>query len=215
MSYQWRVLHPQYLFNSFNFDFGLSDCHNMIGILVKGKAPFVSNEKVQYRIFRYFNEADFNAEVQNIPFHIFYVFDDPDDEYWANEYLFKEVIDEHVPMKERRSKTNKPPFMNCELRRAVYAKRMFRNKYLKSRSPSNWENYRKQRNLVTKLKKQSLRVYFFEHYHGRPKSKAFWPTIKPFLSKKGSKDDPTILLNEGGQIISDQMEVCTVFNDFL
>ena len=147
-------------------------------------------------------------------FHISYVFDDPDDVYWAHEYLFKEVIDEHVPMKERRSKTNKPPFMNCELRRAVYAKRMLRNKYRKCRSPGNWENYRKQRNLVTKLKRQSLRVYFFERCHGGPKSKDFWPTIKPFLSKKGSKDDPTILLNEGGQIISDQKEVCSVFNDF-
>ena len=152
---------PQYLFNSFNFDCGLSDCHNMIGILVKGKAPFVPNEKVQYRSFKDFNEADFNADVQNIPFHISYVFDDPDDVYWAHEYLLKEVIDEHVPMKERRSKTNKPPFMNCELRRAVYAKRMLRNKYRKCRSPENWENYRKQRNLVTKLKRQSLRVYFF------------------------------------------------------
>ena len=205
---------PQYLFNSFNFDCGLSDCHNMIGILVKGKAPFVPNEKVQYRSFKNFDEKDFNADVQNIPFHISYVFDDPDDVYWAHEYLFKEVVDQHAPMKERRSKTNKPPFMNCELRRAVYVKRMLRNKYMKCRSPSNWENYRKQRNLVTKLKRQSLRGYFFERCHGGPKSKDFWPTIKPFLSKKGSKDDPTILLNENGKIISDQKEVCDVFNDF-
>ena len=62
---------PQCLFNSFNFDCGLSDCHNMIGILVKGKAPFVPNEKVQYRSFKDFNEADFNADVQNIPFSYF------------------------------------------------------------------------------------------------------------------------------------------------
>jgi hypothetical protein len=32
---------PQYLFNSLNFDCGISDCHNMIGTLVKGKAPYV------------------------------------------------------------------------------------------------------------------------------------------------------------------------------
>ena len=31
---------------------------------------------------------------------------------------------------------------------------------------------------------------------------------------KGSKDDPTILLNENGKIISDQKDVCNVFNDF-
>ena len=57
-------------------------------------------------------------------------------------------------------------------------------------------------------------VYFFEPCHGGPKSKDFWPTIKPFLSKKGSKDDPTIILNEDGKIFSDQKDVCHIFNDF-
>ena len=143
-----------------------------------------------------------------------YVFDDPDDVYWAHEYLLKEIIDEHVPVKERRCRPNKPPFMNSDLRKAIYTKRMLRNKYIKCRSPRNWDNYRKQRNLVTKLKRQSLRCYFFERCHGGPKSKDFWPTIKPFLSKNGSKDDPTILLNEDGKIISDQKDVCNVFNEF-
>ena len=45
-------------------------------------------------------------------------------------------------------------------------------------------------------------------------SKDFWPTIKPFLSKKGSKDDPTIILNEEEKIISDQKDVCHIFNNF-
>ena len=156
----------------------------------------------------------FNADVERIPFHMSYVFDDPDDVYWAHEYLLKEIIDEHVPVKERRCRPNKPPFMNSDLRKAIYTKRMLRNKYIKCRSPRNWDNYRKQRNLVTKLKRQSLRCYFFERCHRGPRSKDFWPTIKPFLYKKGSKDDPTILLNEDGKIISDQKDVCNVFNEF-
>jgi hypothetical protein len=40
----------------------------------------------------------------------------------------------------------------------------------------------KQRNLVTKLKKQSVRTYFYERCVGGPKSTDFYPTIKPFLS---------------------------------
>ena len=70
----------------------------MIGILVKGKTPFIPNQKVQYRSFKDFNEQDFNADVERIPFHMSYVFDDPDDVYWAHEYLLKEIIDEHVPV---------------------------------------------------------------------------------------------------------------------
>ena len=159
------------------------------------------------RSFKDFNEEDFNNDISNIPFHASYVFEDPDDVYWAHETLIKEVLDEHAPIKERRSKSNKPAFMNSELRSAIYKKRMLRNKYFKCRSSQNWEKYRKRRNYVTKLKRQSLRVYFFERCHGGPKSKDFWPTIKPFLSKKGSKDDPTIILNEEEKILSDQKTI--------
>jgi hypothetical protein len=40
--------------------------------------------------------------------------------------------------------------------------------------------------LVNKIKKQSIRNYFIERCAGGPKSKHFWPTIKPFLTNKGS-----------------------------
>ena len=142
------------------------------------------------------NEHNFNADANRIPFNASYAFDDPDNVYWAHEYLLNEVIDEDVPIKERRCEPNKPPFMNSELQKAIYTKRMFRNKCMTFRSSSNWDNYRKQRNLVTNLKRQSLRGFFFERCHGWPKSKDFWHTINLFFSKKGSKNDPTILLNE-------------------
>ena len=53
-----------------------------------------------------------------------------------------EVIDEHAPIKERVTKSNKPPYMNGDLQRAVYKKRMLFNKYKQFESPINWENYR-------------------------------------------------------------------------
>ena len=77
--------------------------------------------------------------------------------------------------------------MNKNLKRAIYKKRMSFNKYNRCKNKQNWEIYRKQRNLVNKIiKKQSIRNYFIERCTGGPKSKHFWPTIKPFLTNKGS-----------------------------
>ena len=59
-----------------------------------------------------------------------------------------------------------------------------------------------------------MRIYFFERCAGGPKSKDFWPTIKPFLSKKGSDGGSEVILCEEDKVISDQAEVCTVFNSF-
>ena len=104
--------------------------------------------------------------------------------------------------------------MNGELRRAIYKKRMLHNKYKKFKNNFNWEAYRKQRNHVTKLRKQSIRLYFFERCSGGSKSKDFWPTIKPFLSSKSGKNDCDIILMENNALISDQKEVCSVLNEF-
>ena len=49
---------------------------------------------------------------------------------------------------------------------------------------------------------------------GGPKSKDFWPTIKPFLSKKGSDGGNEVILCENEKIVSDQTEVCNIFNKY-
>ena len=179
--------------------------------MIKGTSARVEKRHVQYRSFKGFDEKQFCSDVGQIPFDAAYVFDDVDDIYWAHEWLLTEVIHEHAPIKSRVVKSNKPPYMNGDLKRAVYKKRMLFNKYKKCKSSINWENYRLERNRLTKLKKTSMRVFFFERCAGGPKLKDIWPTIKPFLSKKGTDGGSEILLSEDEKIISDQEHV---FNDF-
>jgi hypothetical protein len=72
------------------------------------------------------------------------------------------------------------PYMNKQLKSAVYKKRMLYNRFQKINSKKNWEAYRTQRNLVTKLKKRSTNNYFVERCTGGPKAKYVWPTVKTF-----------------------------------
>ena len=49
---------------------------------------------------------------------------------------------------------------------------------------------------------------------GGPKSKDVWPTIKPFLFKKGQDGGTPVVLSEGGKVaVTDQTEVCAIFNN--
>ena len=59
-----------------------------------------------------------------------------------------------------------------------------------------------------------MRFYFLERCTGGPKSKDFWPTIKPFLSVKGSDGGSKVILCEDEGVIFYQAEVCTIFNSF-
>ena len=81
--------------------------------------------------------------------------------YEIFEKSYLEVVNKHIPLKKRKPFQTPAPFMNKTLRKEIYKKRMFHNKFLKNRSKVNWENYRKQRNHVNKVKKKSIQNYFF------------------------------------------------------
>ena len=110
--------------------------------------------------------------------------------------------------------------MNKELRGAIYKKKMYYNKFLQNKSDANWEVhvYRKQWNLVTKIKKNSIKTYFYERTAGGPKSSTFYSTIKnkPFLLNNGIKSNNNIILFENEKIVNDPKEVhvSEIFNNF-
>jgi hypothetical protein len=84
----------------------------------------------------------------------------------------------------------------------------------KYKSDKNWEIYRKQRNLVTKIKRDSIKTYFYERTAGGPKATSFYPTIKPFLSGKTKNSNNNIVLCENDSIVNDQQEVSKLFNEY-
>ena len=89
------------------------------------------------------------------------------------ENAYVQIADKHAPWKKRQVRKNYVPYMNSELRKAIYMKQMLRNKFEKCKSDKNWERYRKQRNLVTKLKKKSVKIYLLERCVGGQKSTDF------------------------------------------
>ena len=102
---------------------------------------------------------------------------DIDTEYDHFECEVSKVIDKHVSTKHRYPRKNSVPYMNRELRKSIYNKQMLRNKYEKYHTDKTWEAYRKQRNLVTKLTKRSVRTYFLERCIGGQKANNFWHTV--------------------------------------
>ena len=110
-------------------------------------------------------------------------------------------------IKERVTKARKPAYMNGNLRRAVLRSvHMLFNKYNKCRTSAKWKLYLKQRNHVTKIKKKLRCESIF--------TKDIWPTIKPFLSKKESDGESEVILCEENKVVSDQPEICSLFNSF-
>ena len=76
-----------------------------------------------------------------------------------------------------------------------------------------WEIFRKNRNLVTKLKAISIRKYFDERCNTRQSEngKMFWDTIKPFM-RETRDPNCVITIKDGKNIVNDPVVVSNIFN---
>ena len=77
-----------------------------------------------------------------------------DDSYWMYNELTMNIVNEHVPIKQKKLKGYRIPYMNGELRRAINVRNMMKRKWQKCKSNHNWVVFKTQRNLVTKLRKK-------------------------------------------------------------
>ena len=77
---------------------------------------------------------------------------------------------------------------------------------------SYWEETRRHRNNVAKIRKSSMRIYFEKNC--KTHDKQFWRTISPFMSDKKFRNGGNIILNENGETKTDAAEVSEIFNEF-
>ncbi len=112
------------------------------------------------------------------------IFDDPDDQFWFHNKLWEGVIDSNAPRKKHVIKANQLPFMNEQLRKAINVKGMLKRKSLQFKTQENIQQFKVQNNLVTSLKRKSIRWYLNENCkknHGDDvkQTKSFWKTVGP------------------------------------
>ena len=198
----------------FNLMCGFSDWHNMVGCVVREVYPIVVPQKITYRSYKNFEKGAFISDVENIPGEVCNIFDNVNDQFWAFNMMYNEILNEHAPLKSRIAKTAKIPYMHSNLMKAMYRRNKYRNDYLKSRNSQNWQIYKKQRNLVTSMRKRAIKAYFTKKCNIGSSPKEFWNCIKPFFSDKNSKDNGCIILKENDKIINTNLEVANTFNDY-
>ena len=89
---------PSLVLKSGTVNIGLSD-HMLIYTILKKKLMKPKAHFIKERSFKEFDEIEFNKDLQIVPFHVAYVFDEIDDIYWAWERLYNNVLDDHAPIK--------------------------------------------------------------------------------------------------------------------
>ena len=205
---------PQRLADALNVPTGISDFHNLVCAATKLHKPHEVARQITYRWFKKFDEVLYTKDLESAPLHVSGIFDDVDDQLWFHNALLTNVIDSHAPLKSRVIKRQQVPYMNGQLLKAINVKGMLLRKYYKCKTRSAWESYRLQRNKVTRLKRQAMKVYFDTQCNNTVKnSKQFWDVIRRFFTENCKRGSQNILLSEDKNIISHPKDVCNIFNN--
>ena len=97
---------------------GISDYHKLVSIFFKSHYSRLKPKVSYYRNYKNFDEQHFLNDLENTNF--ISISEDPDERYDYLTTKFHEVVDKHAPLKKKFVRGNHAPFMNKELRKAIY-----------------------------------------------------------------------------------------------
>ena len=180
---------------------------------MKPKAHFIKEIS-----FREFNWNEFNKDLQLVPFHVAYVFNEIDNIYCACECLYNSERVRcpcSIQMKKVKESFGRSTYITLEIRKALRPRNVLKRKYNKSRTPEKWEAYRFMYNGIVTMRWNS-EIHRFNQLcinaTGRPKD--FWNSLCPLMHSKRSPPNGYITLKESNRIIKDQNLVAETLNSY-
>ena len=127
---------------------------------------------------------------------------------------FVEVLDKHAPKKRKILRGNHKPHVNKTLHSAIIKCSQLKIKAMKSKSENYIIEYKKQHNLVLKLKMRCKKG-FFDNLETKNNFKPFSFTSKPYFSNEHAKGDAHILPIENNKTLLDNCKISNVFHEIV
>ena len=171
---------------------GLSDCHKSTSTFTRFFVSLLKTRIIFFRNYKRFDEIKFLADLENTNFS--FTSTDPNENYLFLTNSFSKIVEKHVPLKKKTLRLNHAPFDSKELRKGIYTRSTFRNRFLKNPNEINSNLYKQQRNKCVSIRRKSVKHCFsIITRNGIITNKNFWKTIKPFLTNKGCLEKSDII----------------------
>ena len=129
--------------------------------------------------------------------------------------ILENTLNWHAPVKTKIVRGNNKPHISKSLRKAIMVRSKLKNIANKTGHPDDISKFKRQRNRVVNINKKEKRSFFSKIECNNNSNKRFWSTFKPYLSNKShGAQERILLLRENNNIISEDKDVATTFNDY-
>ena len=135
--------------------------------------------------FKHFKRENFRNDIQSQLWNDLEGMENPNEMWIKWKAMFLEVCDKHAPIRTRRTRASKSPWINSDLKRTMYYRDRLKLKAIKSNLHQDRVNNKKTRNRVnTEIKNTKKRYYdgAFKRCANNPKKT--WQTINEIMSRK-------------------------------
>ena len=141
--------------------------------------------------------------------------ENPNQNYNVLSNRFLELVNVNAPLKTKIVRGNDEPFVDKQLRKAIYTRTRLRNKIHRNPSKENKIAYIKQINFCVSLRRKCMKNYLKKLTEkGLTTNKGFWKFMKPFLTNKGFTGNNDITLIHQNKIISYEKQLTKLFNSY-
>ena len=144
------------------------------------------------------------------------MFEDPNDVVDAWYKIFNGIIDEHLPLKQKRVKRKaQPKWFNAKILKGIKARDKLLNKARMSQAESDWNAFKQAKNSVTQLIRSTKQSYFKDKINeNKNNSRKLWNLIKCLSNDNKSAESGIKNLTENKENISDKQSIAEILNLF-
>ena len=194
---------------------GISD-HSLIYVYRKLSIdpPSRGHTTVTYRKFKNFNSSNFRYDIACQNWQIINNYDDPNDMWdaWKNLFLF--CVDKHAPLRNKRIRSCKSPWITSQLKQRFHARDILKLKATRSGDPDDWCKFKKLRNTVNNEIKRAKECYYMHAFSdSRGDSRNTWRIVNELMSRKSHSSVINEIKLPRGNSIYDSHELSDAFND--
>ena len=182
-----------------SFETRLNDHHHLISSILKSTFEKEEPKQVIYRDYQHYQWQHFKSDLKSSLNNCNGNFD-------VYEKAFTSALNSHAPKKVKVLRGNHKLHLNKKLRKAIMERSRLINKANKSKQPTDIASYKKQRNLVISLNKQS-KLHCFNSISSLKDTEPFWKQYKPYFSKKHAVGDSKIMLIKIDKTTSDNESI--------
>ena len=193
---------------------GISD-HSLVYLCRKLSIPKAPPKTVLIRHYKNYDVNKFNndlREIFSLPLDPA-ILNDPNALWNDFKTKFLSVADKHAPIRQRRVRSEYKPWLTNEIKQMSYHRDYLKKKSIKLRSTNYDEAYKRCKNKLNNLIKETKHEYFRNKLSNAENSKESWQTINELLNKR-PKTTEVKELDIDGQLITDDDKIADAFNQY-